>query len=190
MSRLLAAFRPRALRAILPKWPARMFVGLLLLVACTQVGRADNTFTVNSNADDGSPGTLRWAIGQANAAGAGTQTISIQLAGGQSITLGSDLPILNNASGTIAIENPGAQIVTIDGQDSHQVFFVAAGNVSISDLAIINGASQGGTGGVGMGGGGGALGAGGALFVNAGATVVIEDVQFDGNSATGGTGET
>jgi len=160
----------------------------LLLATCAQAAIADNVFVVNSNADDGNPGTLRWAIGQANSAGAGTQTISIQLAGSQTISLASDLPILDNSAGSIVIENGGSQQVTIDGQDANQVFFVAAGNVSISDLAIINGASQGGTGGGGQGGGGGGLGAGGALFVNSGASVVIENVQFDGNSATGGTG--
>jgi len=161
---------------------------ILLAQSGAKVRAADNTFIVNSAADDGSTGTLRWAIGQANSAGSGTQTISIQLTGNQTISLGSDLPILDNAVGAIAIQNDSAQMVTIDGQDSHRVFFAATGDVSISNLAITNGAAQGGTGGVGWGAGGGGLGAGGALFVNDGANVTIENVQFDGNSATGGEG--
>lgn len=167
---------------------SRYLLAALLVATVCEIARADNTFIVNSAADDGSIGTLRWAIGQANAAGVGVQTISIQLSSGQTISLGSDLPMLDNATGTIAIQNAGPQMVTIDGQDSHRVFFVASGNVSISELAIVNGAAQGGNGASGRGGGGGGLGAGGALFVNTGATVTVENVAFDGNSATGGSG--
>ena len=178
----------RNLRATCCLRAAVYALGMLLVLLCCRPALADNTFVVNSSADDGSGGTLRWAIEQANAAGAGTQTISIQLAGGQSITLGSDLPMLDNPAGMIAIENGGASIVTIDGDESHRVFFVASGTVSISDVAITGGAGQGGNGAVGRGGGGGGLGAGGALFVNSGATVTVQNVAFDGNSATGGNG--
>lgn len=166
---------------------AALFV-VLLTLWCPAARAADNAFVVTSSADDGSPGTLRWAINQANAGGTGDQFITIQLGTQATISLVSDLPMLDNSLGTIRIINEDEQLVLIDGQDSHRVFFVASGNVTITNLAIINGAAQGGNGGAGAGGGGGGLGAGGALFVNSGATVTIQEVAFDGNSATGGNG--
>ncbi len=67
-------------------------------------------------------------------------------------------------------------------------FVVDGGTVSISNLTIQNGQTQGGaaplTGG---GGGGGAAGLGGALFINSG-TVTIEGVTFANNRAIGGAG--
>lgn len=188
-----AARAPRGLRCALAasRFCAfiRRFVGglLLAMTVFATLARATN-FAVNSVADDGSPGTLRWAIEQVNVAGSGSHTISFSLPNGATISLTRSLPILDNSGATIAIDGPGAGNLTIDGHNSHRVFFIATGNVEISDLTIANGAAQGGNGGIGNGGGGGGLGAGGALFVNDGADVRIADLQLSGNSATGGQG--
>jgi autotransporter-associated beta strand protein len=164
-------------------------VAIACMLASATAAAADNTFTVTSTADNGSVGTLRWAISQANSAGAGTQTITFSLPGSSTITLGSALPTLNNASGTIAIDGPGSSGVTISGDSTNRVFFVQSGDVTISDLTIINGAAKGGDGGADpLNSGGGGLGAGGALFVNQGANVTVQNVAFDTNSATGGNG--
>ncbi len=174
----------------------RAAIWLVALVAVTapawpSSARADNTFVVNSALDNGSPGTLRWAIDQANAAGAGTQSITFSLPSGATITLSSSLPALNNGSGSIVVDGSGANNLTISGNNTSRVFFVYAGNVTISNLNVANGLAKGGNGGNNpLNGGDGGLGAGGALFVNQGANVTVQDVTFNGNSAVGGTGGT
>ncbi|MEG4624301.1 DUF4347 domain-containing protein [Microcoleus sp. w1-18aA5] len=65
-------------------------------------------------------------------------------------------------------------------------FVVDGGTVSISNLTIQNGQTQGGSATAG-GGGGGAAGLGGALFINSG-TVTIDSVTFANNRAIGGAG--
>ena len=63
-------------------------------------------FTVSSVLDDGSSGTLRWAIGQANSSG-GSNTIQFSsevFDSAQTITLTQGA--LDLTSGTIAIDGP------------------------------------------------------------------------------------
>jgi outer membrane autotransporter protein len=145
------------------------------------------TFTVNSMADDGTAGTLRWAMEQTIAAGAGSHTIDLQLGAPTTVTLTDDLPVFDDPAVTVEITS-GSHTLTIDGHHDHRVFVVVAGNVTLRNMAIINGAADGGDGAAGSGGGGGGLGAGGALFVNSGAAVTLHNVAFDGNTATGGAG--
>lgn len=71
---------------------------------------------------------------------------------------------------------------TIDGGGQYRPFFVDEGAVAINDLAVQNGMAQGGDG------SGGGLGAGGAVFVDAGANVTLNNVDFDDNDAAGGDG--
>jgi uncharacterized protein with beta-barrel porin domain len=150
--------------------------------------RADDVFVVTSTADDGSAGTLRWAIEQANGAGAGTHSIGFALAPSATVSLTSDLPMLNNSAGAISLDGSGANGLTIDGNGAHRLLFVATGNVFIANVNFSNGAANGGGGGGGTGGGGGGLGAGGALFVNDTANVVVQNVTFQNNAAAGGAG--
>src|ERR1700710_933338 len=75
------------------------------------------TFTVTSAADDGSVGTLRDAITQANAS-AGADVISVGAVG--SIALVSALPQITE---DLTITGPGASSATIDG-GGFQVFKV------------------------------------------------------------------
>lgn len=170
---------------------ARRLVCLVVLAAGVHALPADAaTFAVTHGLDDGSSGSLRWAIEQANAAGAGTHTINIATPSATTIALSDDLPLIDNASATIIINGPGAGDLTIDGNHSRRVFFIAAGNVWIGNLTVANGSAQGGDGAAGSGGGGGGLGAGGGMFVNNSANVTIYNLQFSGNSATGGDGGT
>jgi fibronectin-binding autotransporter adhesin len=162
------------------KLPARRLALLALAVMGFGLQSAlAGTYTVTSTADDGSTGTLRWAINQANAVGDGDIQISV---GG--ITLLSPLPVIS-FQGSIT----GAGTV-INGNNSYRPFFVDLGaqqTLSISSLTIANGMAHGGNGGFGGFGGGGGLGAGGAIFVNAGA-VTLSGVTTMNSQAVGGNG--
>lgn len=86
---------------------------------------------------------------------------------------------------------------TIDGQGftlsqtgTSRGFFARGSSrtVTIQNLTIDGAQSNGGTGGTSNSGGGGGLGAGAAIFVNTGATVIIDNVNFTNNQSTGGNG--
>lgn len=141
-------------------------------------------FVVNNRSDDGSNGTLRWAINELNAAGAGKHTITFDQ-GLRPINLTSNLPLIEGTNQIVSILGNGG---TVDGGQAHRVFFIASGDVTLSELNLVDGLAQGGHGNDGSGGGGGGLGAGGAVFVNSGANVTMEGISFVGNSAGGGDG--
>jgi hypothetical protein len=110
-----------------------------------------STFTVNSAADDGSTGTLRWAINQANANGqASTITFSSLFNSPQTIILdGGTLELTDTAKTTIA--GPGAGLLTVDGGggQSGSVFELTKGAVAtVSGLTITGGGAADGGGGV------------------------------------------
>ncbi len=69
----------------------------------------------------------------------------------------------------------------IDGSSSTG-YFVKSGSLSISNVTLQNFSTTGGSG------SGGGAGFGGALFINNGATVTLNNVNFLSNNATGGTG--
>jgi outer membrane autotransporter protein len=144
-----------------------------------------NDYTV-LNTNDSGAGSLRQAILDANAAGAGNHTISFDagLPANSLVQLASQL---EHIQVNIVIDGGGH---TLSGHNNHQIFFVAVGNVTIKNFTLQDGLSQGGNGGnTGMaGGGGGGLGAGGAIFVDSGTQVTIENVVFANNNAAGGNG--
>lgn len=146
------------------------------------------SFDVNSSADDGSAGTLRWAIEQANAAGAGSHSITFSVAANSTIEIGDPLPQLDNSAATIELDGLGAGGVTISGHNDHRVLFVYSGTWTVRNVNIVNGLGEGGAGGAARGGGGGGLGASGAVFVNQGANLTIQNVNFNNNNAVGGAG--
>jgi hypothetical protein len=141
-------------------------------------------FTVNSADDDGSAGTMRWAIEQLNAAGPGDHSITLKNRI-NFISAADDLPQIDATGMTVIINGRGA---TLNGHDQHRLIFVAAGNVTLLNFNLKNGLADGGQGGEGSGGGGGGGGLGGALFVNSGANVTLSNVNFDSNAAQGGNG--
>ncbi|HTN74807.1 MAG TPA: hypothetical protein VL096_06150 [Pirellulaceae bacterium] len=106
-------------------------VGGFALLPRTSTG-AD--YTVTHIVDNNSAGSLR----SANAAGGGTPfEIDLALTPSDVITLGNKLEQINV---DIIINGHGA---TIDGVGSHQIFFVAADNVTIKNFTLTEGNSIG-----------------------------------------------
>ena len=132
-------------------------------------------FAVTSPADDGSTGTLRWAIGQANAA-ATPSAIDIQLGSTPAtITLTQGQFVLSNTSASTTIyDGPGEGPVTISGNDASRVFLVNSHvTVSLSGLTISGGSTAS------FGGG----------LDNAGGTLTVTDCTISGStSGLGGGG--
>lgn len=160
----------------------RYFLLFLCLFSCALSTASADTFDV-TNTNDSGPGSLRQAILDADQL-AGPHTINVTATG--TINLGSALPVINrNFSNNVSIDGPGAANLTVDGGSTSRVLFVNQGNVTIKGVTIANGSA---TGGNGTDGGGGGLGAGGGLFVNSGASVEVEEVEFLNNMATGGNG--
>jgi len=102
------------------------------------------TFTV-SNLNDSGPGSLRQAIGDANAA-AGPDVITFQAGLTGTITLTSGQLAVSDS---VSIQGPGAAAITVDGNHASRVFYLynelSLIDVSISGLTVANGqASEGG----------------------------------------------
>jgi len=75
----------------------------------------------------------------------------------------------------------GGSSGVIDGGETTG-FFVKSGSLTISNATVQNFTTTGGQG------SGGGAGLGGAVFVNTGATVILNNVTFTGNTVIGGTG--
>jgi hypothetical protein len=102
------------------------------------------TFHVTSLLDDGSAGTLRWAINQANA-NPGPDTIDFQVTGMIELVRGQ-LPAFTDAATTTVAGISGR--VTLDAHGSGRIFQVNPGaNVALSGLELIHGGIVGGNGG-------------------------------------------
>ncbi|MEK7214303.1 MAG: hypothetical protein AAB289_01735, partial [Chloroflexota bacterium] len=136
-------------------------------------------FLVTSYLDDGSAGTLRWAIDQANASvGVADEIVftpqtgglnSISLTGGE-LNISNDLTIVGQGARHLAVDGH----VAVNGSSYFiQVFHIHPGvTASISDLTIKNGSAGGGK-------GGGILNEG---------TLTVSDCIFTDNRAYFGTG--
>jgi hypothetical protein len=131
-----------------------------------------STFTVTNLLDDGSAGSLRWAVGQANMAGGAIDFDPAVFATPQTITLTGTQLELTDTTGTETITGPAVG-VTVNGNNASRVFQIDGGvSASISGLTI-----SGGNAGSGNGGG----------LDNVG-TTTLTDCTFSGNSAWGGGG--
>ncbi len=103
------------------------------------------------------------------------------------IALTQDLPALQGTDTVVRSSTGNA--FSINGSGQFRGLFVYSGSTTVQDLTITNAVAKGGNGGNGQSvGGGGGAGLGGALFVNAGATVTVENVSLTGNAASGGNG--
>ncbi|MFL6427308.1 MAG: beta strand repeat-containing protein [Acidobacteriaceae bacterium] len=130
----------------------------------TQIGSAA-TYTVTNTLDSG-VGSLRDALITVNA-GAGGDTIVFSGVSG-TIALSSTLAITKS----VAISGPGANLLTISGNDAVRVFNVAAGQTfTISGLTIAHGHSSTG---------------GGGILVGSGATLTVSSCVFSNNAASNG----
>jgi hypothetical protein len=161
-------------------------------------GRAPHaTYTASRTADDGSAGTPRWAIRQANAnRHADTIVFSSLFNAPETINLtGRQLTLSDPAR--ITITGPGANLLTINGNNASRVFRITPGSsASISGLTITGGSAKGNGGGVENSGGTLALSnvilrgnqarVGGGLFNNGNTT--LSNVLLSNNHARMGTG--
>lgn len=103
-------------------------------------------FLVVTSMADGSPapaGSLREVLAAANSVGGGTEVrFAPNIAGTITLTAGA-LPI----SSSVAIRGPGAHRLAISGNNASRVLAITGNpSVAISDIAIQNGRSAGGTG--------------------------------------------
>ena len=131
------------------------------------------TFTVTNTLDDGSNGSLPWAILQAdNTTGAALIAFDSSIfSSAQTITLTSSLPALTNSVLATTIQGPGASLLTIDGMNQYQIFTIDSGTkASLSGLTIRCGSAV-----TGSGNGGG--------IDNAG-LLTVSSCTLSGNSAT------
>ena len=123
--------------------------------------------TVNSLADDGSVGTLRWAVGQANQlTGADSIVFSSLFNTPQTITL-SGGPLTLTSSGQTTVAGPGANVLTIDGAGKSGVFILDSADVFMTNLNVTGGSST-------VGGG----------IRNDGGVLTLSNVSVQGNTAT------
>jgi hypothetical protein len=167
-------------------------LGLLLTTTTRRVRAA--TITVTNNNDSGA-GSLRQAISDAMAG----DTINFSLSYPATITLTSGEIVFNKS---LTINGPGAENLTVSGNNASRIFRIAAGHtVVINGLTIANGAGSNTDGGT----SGGAIRnrstltindcvfsnnstplEGAAIFNFAGATLTINNSTFMLNFASGG----
>ncbi len=152
------------------------------LVLSLGMGFAGNamsaTYAVSSLADDGSVGTLRWAIEQANATPEDDVVDLSTMSGSITLELG---PLYLNVGpdptyggGNLTIDGPGATVLTVAGGANHvgSVFYVSGyGAAQIDGLTIAGG--DGGTGGG---------------IANWGADLTVQNSVITGNDAVWGGG--
>jgi uncharacterized protein (TIGR03437 family) len=119
------------------------------------------TFTV-TNTNNVGAGSLRQAITDANANGAGTDTINFSALfnTAQTITLTAGQLSINSS---LTINGPGANLLTVSGNNASRVFLINSGfSVSLSGITITGGNGAG----AGGGDGGGALNNGALTVTN------------------------
>jgi len=138
-----------------------VIAALLAALALNSSHVAHAAITV-TNTNDSGAGSLRQAIADASPG----DTINFNLTYPATIILTSGHLTVDKS---LTISGPGANQLTISGNDARRVFWVnTTGSVSLSDLTVRDGYARGGNGGEGWRSGGGGAGLGGGLFVNNG----------------------
>ena len=112
-----------------------MLAALLVLVASKGAVQAGTTLTV-TNLDDSGAGSLRQAIADANPG----DTIAFDVAGTITLTSG-ELGGVSGISKDLTIAGPGADQLTISGNNASRVFTIVGGSVTISGVTVTNGSS-------------------------------------------------
>ena len=170
--------------------------GALAPITLTVTDYVESThFTVTNEAQLNADIAL---IDRGGAAAQAGQAYTIVLAPPSgTLSLNGTIETINLAAGaSLAIQGGGA---VIDGQGAERGFSVYQGAVTLQDMTLQGLTAQGGAGADDQYGGGGGAGLGGALFVagpnsgsgdqaTSGGAVTLEDVQFSGDAAVGGSG--
>src|SRR5437879_4214560 len=150
------------------EWSGLMGLALVAATAMAPIARAAQ-FIVTTNSDSG-PGSLRAAIINANnAAGADTITFAPAL-NGQTITLTTGELLVSD---DVTITGPGANQLTVSGNNASRVFNFNGGTSMLSGLTI-------------MGGNGSPPFDGGGIYNTA--TLSVTSSTISGNDALGGLG--
>ncbi len=150
----------------------RFSLFFLVFVCLTASEAFAINFTVNQSGDAGdltcdATCTLRDAVDDANAAGT-DDTISFA-AGVTNITYFSQIDIKN--AGTLSINGPGANVLTIDGGESTGLFALIRATATIQGVTLSGGNNTGGA----------------AVYAEYG-TLILESVVLQNNVGANGTG--
>jgi len=175
------------------------------------------TFTVTTDQDANTPGSLRWAITSANTTpgndvidfnfGSGSSPYVLYLASGLPTIIHAGTVVGNGTAGAVTINGLGSSSLTISGSDptnsndaqrNFNIFSIASGgNLSISDVTL-SGARTTGNGGAFDNQGtltvsdsiiaGNTARNGGAILNNAGGTLTVTNSTLSSNTALGGFG--
>ena len=144
-----------------------VFGVLMLSLGSPPVALAADPIAVTSSSDDGSLGTLRWAITQANS-DPGPDTITFTPAVSGTIVLTATLPAI---TGTLDILGPGAGVLSVSGDNAYRVFEVGSSTpVTITALTVRDGHA----------------GSGGGIYTAG--MLVLSDTLVISNTATNGGG--
>ena len=130
----------------------------------TSITSCTNNPVVTTNSDAG-PGSLRQAI--LDACPGSTITFDPSL-NGQTITLASTLPVIDK---NLTISGPGANLLSISGNDAVQIFNINTPTVTISGLTMANGNNQGDYG-------------GGAIYVGGTGDLTVSNSTFLNNNSS------
>ncbi len=157
------------------------------------------SLVVNTTADETDPAdgttSLREAVAYAESLG-GNQTLTFAptvFNVPQTIIL-TDGPLdLSDPSGTITIKGPGANLLSISGNNASRVFVMSSGSANVQDVTITGGSSAADGGGLYITGGtlaltrctvsGSSAADGGGLYIKGG-TLALTSCTVSGNSAT------
>jgi predicted outer membrane repeat protein len=154
----------------IPKASVFIFTLSVMLLICLSATAAEVEIvtTLEDVVSEDDYTSLREALSLVDNGG----TISFDVTG--VISLDSRLEITNK---TVTIQGPGAEVLTIDGQDICRHFYIAGtASVDISGLSFVNGYGQNNISGV--------SGAHGGSIVNHGGDLSISDSSFSGNSSS------
>jgi len=146
-------------RALFIPIPCAYFLGTLLSLILPATGADLLVF----NTDDSGPGSLRQAINDNNTNG-GRNTVIFSNSVTGTITLTSGELVIGT---NLVILGPGADVLTVNGNNSSRVFNVTGGTVAISGLGIISGRAT--------------AGRGGGLYNDG--NLIISDCLFSANHA-------
>ena len=120
--------------------------------------------------------SLRDAIGLVNSQGSGDIFFAPTLKG--TITLTSALPAIPSTVTAINISGPGANVLTVSGDNKYQVFNIDGQTANLSGLTVANGNSSSNS----------SSGGGGGIFVGNSAAMTVSNSIFSGNTAVFGGG--